>query len=48
MAGANAEDREQSIAQLFRELSQESAALVRDELQRMRDELADQDRKSVV
>jgi hypothetical protein len=45
MAGANAEDREQSIAQLFRELSQESAALVRDELQRMRDELADQGKR---
>ncbi|HET6549043.1 MAG TPA: phage holin family protein [Solirubrobacter sp.] len=32
MASPTTEDREQSIAQLFRELSQESAALVRDEL----------------
>lgn len=45
MAGAHGEDREQSIAQLFRELSQESAALVRDELQQMRDELMRQGRR---
>jgi hypothetical protein len=45
MAGANVEDREQSIAQLFRELSQETSALVRDELQRMRDEFAEQGKR---
>jgi hypothetical protein len=45
MAGASGEDREQSIAQLFRELSQETAALVRDELQQVRDELAEQGKR---
>lgn len=45
MASANSEDREQSIANLFRELSQETAALVREELQRMRDELAQQGKR---
>ena len=45
MTNPNVEDREQSIAQLFRELSQESAALVRDELGRMRNELAEQGKR---
>lgn len=45
MAGASGEDREQSIAHLFRELSQETAALVRDELQQVRDELAEQGKR---
>jgi hypothetical protein len=45
MTDVNTEDREQSIAHLFRELSQETGALVRDELQRVRDELAQQGRR---
>jgi membrane protein len=45
MPDANAEDREQSIAHLFRELSQETAALVRDELQQVRQELTEQGKR---
>lgn len=45
MANVNSEDREQSIAQLFRELSQETAGLVREELGLVRDELKEQGRR---
>jgi putative superfamily III holin-X len=45
MADVNAEDREQSIANLFSQLSRETAALVRDELQQVRDELAHQGKR---
>lgn len=45
MANANTDDREQSIAQLFRELSQETAGLVREELGVVRDELKQQGRR---
>ena len=39
MATGNVEDRENSIAQLFRELSQETAGLVREELRLAREDL---------
>ena len=42
MAGPNIEDREQSIANHFRGLSQETGELVRDELRVVRGELAEQ------
>lgn len=45
MAAPNSEDREQSIANLFREISQETAGLVRDELDRVRDEVAQQGKR---
>lgn len=45
MANAGAEDREQSIAHLFTQLSQETATLVRDELQQVRDELLHQGKR---
>src|SRR4051812_44654416 len=45
MSNVSSEDREQSIAQLFRELSQETAGLVREELAIVRDELKDQGRR---
>jgi len=45
MATGNVEDRENSIAQLFRELSQETAGLVREELRLVRDEVAEQGRR---
>jgi len=45
MAGANTEDRESSIAELFRQLSQETAGLVREELRLARDELAQHGRR---
>lgn len=44
MTDVNTEDREQSIAHLFSQLSSETGALVRDELQRVRDDLAQQAR----
>jgi membrane protein len=45
MSNVNSEEREQSIAQLFRELSQETAGLVREELGMMRDELKEHGRR---
>jgi Putative Actinobacterial Holin-X, holin superfamily III len=45
MTAANSENREQSIAQLFRELSQETGQLVRDELHSVRDELTEQGKR---
>ena len=47
MAGANTEDRESSIAELFRQLSQETAGLVREELRLAREELAQHGRGAV-
>lgn len=45
MSNVSSEDREQSIAQLFRELSQETAGLVREELAIVRDEFREQGRR---
>lgn len=45
MATENAATRENTIADLLSELSQESAALVREELKLMRQEVADQGRR---
>jgi hypothetical protein len=45
MATGNAAARENTIAELLGELSQESAGLVREELRLMREELADQGRR---
>jgi hypothetical protein len=45
MSDAHTEDREQSIANLFRELSQETAGLVREELASLRDEARQQARQ---
>ena len=46
MSSPSTEEREQSIATLFRELSQESAALVRDEIRLVREDLAEQARRA--